>query len=270
MLTGMTALYQDAQPSDTDRLESQKIIRDINKHAAVVVEGRHSSGSQTAPVVSSNDVASHGPSPSGLDDLRKPWIATFSELRVRDAMHCYEGGEPKKAAKRERPAHEDALRAVEALCSGGLTSPLMDSAAAQQALAELGRQWDGTASQADALAAVSGGAEQNLPQQMQAVLRETVLTINELLRHFWSAFPLTSPARETRALRIKTALADQYDRTTAMQESSVGIERVHITQLLKPVRLALDTALAKHDREVSLKSAMKKITAMQPTHVQAS
>ena len=46
------------------------------------------------------------------------------------------------------------------------------------------RQWDGTASQADALAAVSGGAEQNLSQQMQAVLRETVLTINELLRHF--------------------------------------------------------------------------------------
>lgn len=52
---------------------------------------------------------------------------------------------------------------------------------------------------------------------MQAVLREVCLTANELLRHFWAAFPLSSPSREARALRLKKALADQYDRTTAMQ-----------------------------------------------------
>ena len=37
-----------------------------------------------------------------------------------------------------------------------------------------------------------------------------------------------------------------------MQESSQGTERAHITQLLRPLRHALDTALAKHDREVDL------------------
>ncbi len=45
------------------------------------------------------------------------------------------------------------------------------------------------------------------------------------------------------------------------QESSQGIERVHITQLLKPLRLALDTALAKHDREVDLKRAHDRATS---------
>jgi transcription initiation factor TFIIH subunit 1 len=126
---------------------------------------------------------------------------------------------------------------------------------------ELSQHRDSAGSQWDALAALSGRSELNLPPQMQAVLRETVLTINELLRHFWAAFPLSSPAREARALRIKKALADQYDRTTAMQESSRGIERVHITQLLKPVRLALDTALAKHDREVELRASLDRTLA---------
>ena len=45
--------------------------------------------------------------------------------------------------------------------------------------------------------------------------------------------------------RIRTALCEQYDRTTAMQESAHGLERVHITQVLKPLRQALDAALAK-------------------------
>lgn len=49
------------------------------------------------------------------------------------------------------------------------------------------------------------------------MLREACLTANELLRHFWAAFPLSSPSRETRVLRLKKALSDQYDRTTAMQ-----------------------------------------------------
>ena len=56
-----------------------------------------------------------------------------------------------------------------------------------------------------------------------------------------------------------------------VQESSQGIERMHITQLLKPLRLALDTALAKHDRELDLKRAQeRKSTTGAPIGMQTS
>ncbi len=75
----------------------------------------------------------------------------------------------------------------------------------------------GTTAADDALAALSGGPEAALPPLMRDHLRETALTVNELLRHFWGSFPLTSAVRETRVLRIKAALASQFDHTTAMQ-----------------------------------------------------
>ena len=136
-----------------------------------------------------------------------------------------------------------------------LPAPVVDAGAAARVLSELCQQWSTASLPLGGTQAVNGDPAQLLVPQLQSVLRETVLTSNELLRHFWGAFPLTSPAREARALRLKQALADQFDRTTAMQESSHGTERAHITQLLRPLRHALDTALAKHDRKVDLRKA---------------
>ena len=39
-----------------------------------------------------------------------------------------------------------------------------------------------------------------------------------------------------------------------MQEAAQGLDRVHITQLLKPLRQALDAAIIKHDNEAVYKS----------------
>ncbi|CAL8468426.1 g7966 [Coccomyxa elongata] len=258
---------RDARPSEAEAPDARSMIRDINKHAAVVLEGVPTPGlgADGGPAKRPPTSGEHSSGRLVLDDLRKPWSAGFAELRIQDPKRCYESAADaatKSAATGHRRTHADALHATQALCQAGIASPPLSSHAAEAALADIaalcrgagGHQWD-------ALQAASGPAQANLSPQMQAVLREVCLTANELLRHFWATFPLSSPTREARALRLKKALADQYDRTTAMQESSQGIERVHITQLLKPLRLALDTALAKHDREVDLKRAHDRATS---------
>jgi transcription initiation factor TFIIH subunit 1 len=206
--------------------DSRSMIRDINKHAAVVLDGVPTpglapDGERPAPTSSAAGEAASG---LVLDDLRKPGVVGFSELRIQDPKRCYDGtpaaAAPAAAAAgtgRRRTA-ADALKAAEALRAAGISNPPISSRAAEAALADVaarsgaaGAGWD------DALRAASGPPQANLSPQMQAVLREACLTVNELLRHFWAAFPLSSATRETRALRLKKALSDQYDRTTAMQ-----------------------------------------------------
>ena len=202
------------------------MIRDINKHAAVVLDGVPTpglapDGGRSAPTSSAAGEAASG---LVLDDLRKPWVAGFSELRIQDPKRCYDGTPAAAGAASaavgtgQRRTAADALKAAEALRAAGLGNPPMSSHAAEAALTDVaarsgraGAGWD------DALRAASGPPQANLSPQMQAVLREACLTVNELLRHFWAAFPLSSATREARALRLKKALADQYDRTTAMQ-----------------------------------------------------
>ena len=255
---------QDAQLGS----RSAQVIHDINQHAAVVMQGLPQPGGQDADdrVQRSREATTSGSGAlQAMEDLQGPGAASFSELHIRNPRRFFEG--VAAAAAGQQPPAENggldvamgdagaALGAVEDLCRTGLVTPVVDPDAAGRVLVELSQGFQDGQSPLAALHARSGALPQQLVPQLQSVLRETVLTSNELLRHFWGAFPLSSAAREARALRLKQALADQYDRTTAMQESSQGSERVHITQLLKPLRQALDAALIKHDREVELRSA---------------
>ena len=268
---------QDARLGDS----SSDVIRDINKHAAVVMQGLPRPGAGAvdehdpdARLARSREASASGRGTAEgllLEDLRGPWVAGFSELRIQDPKRCYEGVGAAGAAPPETGTEvgsaehvQAALRQVQELRATGLASPVVDAGAAARVLSELCQQWSSASLPLGGPQAGAGGdPAQLLVPQLQSVLRETVLTSNELLRHFWGAFPLTSPAREARALRLKRALADQFDRTTAMQESSHGTERARITQLLRPLRHALDTALAKHDREVDLRKAGQQAPAPQ-------
>ncbi len=213
-------------PSETEAPENRNMIRDINKHAAVVLDGIPTPGMAPdagRPAASSGD-AGEAASSLVLDDLRKPWTAGFAELRIQDPKRCYDatpgaaGATAPAAAPGRRRTSADALKAVQTLRAAGISNAPVSSRAAEAALADVAAQ-SGAAGPGldDALRAASGPPQENLSPQMQAVLREACLTVNELLRHFWAAFPLSSATREARALRLKKALADQYDRTTAMQ-----------------------------------------------------
>ena len=73
-----------------------------------------------------------------------------------------------------------------------------------------------TAAADDALApgfAAAGGPAELLPR-LQEVLRQSALTLNELLRHFWACFrlPLTSRPRLEKLERVHQGLLRQYQK----------------------------------------------------------
>lgn len=52
----------------------------------------------------------------------------------------------------------------------------------------------------------------------QTVVRGEMLKGNELLRHLWGCFPLTSTSRQAKADRLLQALSQVYDSLRRMQE----------------------------------------------------
>lgn len=84
---------------------------------------------------------------------------------------------------------------------------------------------------------------------------------NELLRHFWALFPVSSAARAQKLERLKDSLSKQYDHLQAMQEAAHGSDRIYISQVLRPCMQALDAAFTKYDREQTLRAAKKQRVA---------
>jgi transcription initiation factor TFIIH subunit 1 len=89
-----------------------------------------------------------------------------------------------------------------------------------------------------------------LPAAIIGGLKEQVTGVNELLRHFWACWPLTSAARRRKAARVGAALEAIYQHSEAMRHAAAPEHRMYVAQLLRASTAALDTALDKYDREV--------------------
>lgn len=88
-----------------------------------------------------------------------------------------------------------------------------------------------------------------MPHILLNRLRQTTLTVNELLRYFWASFPISTPAKEAKVERLKGALEQQYDGITELQKGARAEEKGYVNRLTKPLIHALDKALQRYDDE---------------------
>ncbi|CAO2164385.1 unnamed protein product [Urochloa humidicola] len=68
--------------------------------------------------------------------------------------------------------------------------------------------------------------------------------IQELLRHFWSSYPITSAVLSAKVKRLKGAMAQIYQKLQGMKESAPPDIRHQMSQLVKPMTRAMDAAFS--------------------------
>lgn len=91
---------------------------------------------------------------------------------------------------------------------------------------------------------------------MMEGLRQQVLSVNELLRHFWHGFPVNSKARANKLQRVVSALHQLYDQSNAMLAAAAPAERGYVSQVLQPSMRAMDVALSRFDEHADRVKAL--------------
>ncbi len=250
---------------DTSHLETSTLVKDLNRHAAVVVsnlpeaqqrEERASSGKAGSSRCGA-DVRPRAEAQM-LEDLVKPSQEGFEALHVRmqgngkrEGVGVGIGGGGGGGGGSDRAA---ASALVRELASGGARSPLTEPEEERKILVELAKRNRLVQNRNKMLkSATSGG--QSVEAATVAQLRGMAQAVNELLRHFWASFPLSSPQREAKVGRLNKALADLYEQISQARSAMDPAARQLAKPLIAPILQACDAAFTKADRAAAEKAA---------------
>jgi len=215
---------------DTSHLQTKSLVKDLNRHAAVVVRGgslSENSGKHDAsrgqPGCSNRD--------QQLDDLVvKPSQEGYETLKIQQLQQSNGAG--------VNVRKETARQLLEQVKDASVRMPLTSAGEEKEVLGELARR-------SMSKGVNWSGGKGSLPEEEEEVMKEMrrkSQAVNELLRHFWASFPLSSEKRVAKAKKIMKVLEDHYQN---LQSAGVG------RPLIIPLLQACDAAFTYGDQRIS-------------------
>ncbi|KAK4491806.1 hypothetical protein RD792_002582 [Penstemon davidsonii] len=94
-----------------------------------------------------------------------------------------------------------------------------------------------------------------LPKVTKDELLHHWTSIQELLKHFWSSYPITKKYLYEKVTRLKDAMSQVYPKLQEIKESVQSDFRHQVSLLVQPMLQALDAAFAYYDADVQKRSA---------------
>lgn len=281
-------VFRDGAKESVEMVEGgarkRTIIHDINRHAAVVLEGSPLDAElkDTTTVAHAlsralqKDVASEAADRGAekrrterisvmteMEDLQGPPPSSFVPLTIQDPRNYFdsqqsagaEGGAPAAMASTSvNPAV--LLSTFKAQLKNFQTKRQRDPAIAPDLAFKI--LTDVTQHIASSRHTTGTAAERNILDSFPRATRDELFqhsnTANELLRHFWAAYPLTSKALTEKATRLRDAMAQLYSRIQSMKESAPPDARHQLSRLLQPMSQTLDAAFLHFDGEAAKKA----------------
>ena len=126
--------------------------------------------------------------------------------------------------------------------------PLTNAQEEKQILSELEKRNRLTESRNKMLkSAIEGRLDSPQFAETVSKLRRTSQAVNELLRHFWASFPLSSQQRIDKVKRINVALTSLYDGIEKTRSGLDANTRQFARPLIGPLLQACDAAFEKMD-----------------------
>lgn len=263
------------------------IVHDINRHAAVVLEGRpldaelkdtttvaHAlqraqqmdATGEVADREADKRRAERVSTMTDMEDLEGPSAPAFVPLTIQDPRKYFDlqqgvAGDGGATGTGSNSAHRNPALLLSTFKQqlrhfkdgGGQREPPIAPDLALKVLNEQNQQ------SASAKYTTGTTAERNILESLPRRTRDELLqhstTVNELLRHFWASYPLTSNALVDKARRLKDAMAQLYSRIQSTKEGAPTEARHQLSRLLQPLFQALDTAFAHYEAEAAKRSA---------------
>uniref|UniRef100_A0ACD5ZZM2 Uncharacterized protein n=1 Tax=Avena sativa TaxID=4498 RepID=A0ACD5ZZM2_AVESA len=268
-------------------LARRTLSQDLNRHAAVVLEGRSTDVESTdtktvaealarskkePPSSFVSDDASHErlvkvARMTEIEDLQAPRSLPYAPLCIKDPREYFDsqqanalrplgGSNVGRKARSCSLSTDDAFRhlmdQISSVKDNKLNIPVLQSDVALKVLNELNEGI--SRSRRLNLKNPQDSLLGHLPHRTRDELMDHWTAIQELLRHFWSSYPVTTTVLYNKIQRLKDAMTQIYQKLQEIKESAQPDVRHEISQLVKPMTQALDAAF-NHDIDQQQKSS---------------
>ncbi|XP_010913638.1 general transcription and DNA repair factor IIH subunit TFB1-1 isoform X2 [Elaeis guineensis] len=263
------------------------LSQDLNRHAAVVLEGRaldvELGDTRTAAEALarskqelSTEISDEKTNQermekvsrmTEIEDLQAPCSLPFAPLCIKDPREYFDsqqanafkalgdtggGITPVDCSLKTEEAYIYLLEQISEVKVRGLNKPVVQPEAALKVLNGLNPYLSSTKYHL-------GKNPQEcvldrLPNRTKDELMHHWTSIQELLRHFWSSYPVTTAYLYNKVLRLKDAMAQIYHKLQEIKESVQSDFRHQVSLLVQPMLQALDAAFAHYDTEQQKRS----------------
>ncbi|RDX73630.1 putative RNA polymerase II transcription factor B subunit 1-1, partial [Mucuna pruriens] len=94
-----------------------------------------------------------------------------------------------------------------------------------------------------------------LPNTIKEKLLDHWVCSQELLRHFWSSYPITTQNLMSKTKRLKDSISQIYSKLEEIKVSAKSDLRHHVSLVVHPMQQALDAALLHYEADVRKRNA---------------
>ncbi|ONK79246.1 uncharacterized protein A4U43_C01F4410 [Asparagus officinalis] len=267
---------------DTDNeLSKRSISQDLNRHAAVVLEGRPldmelgDTRTVAEALARSRQAESNETSDENedlerlervsrmteIEDLQGPQNLPYAPLCIKDPHEYFDcqlanalkalgdsgaGIKPDCSLNAEE-AYVYLAEQISEVKFRGLNDPVVQPEIALKVLNGLNQHISSTKFHFGKSPQES--VLDTLPNRTKEELLHNWTSIQELLRHFWSSYPMTTTYLYHKVLKLKDAMTQIYLKLQKIKESVQSDYRHQVSLLVQPMLQALDAAFAHYDTE---------------------
>ncbi|PIN09333.1 RNA polymerase II transcription initiation/nucleotide excision repair factor TFIIH, subunit TFB1 [Handroanthus impetiginosus] len=278
-----------------DVLDSQyepyrrSFAQDLNQHAAVVLQGRvvdvelgdtrsvAEALARTKQAELSDEISNRNLEKelsdrisriAEIEDLQGPRDPAVAPLSIKDPRDYFDsqqanalkalrdagsGTKPLKSSVSSREAYRSLRDPDSDLRVMGLREPIMDQEVAIKVLNGLTQTISSTKLH------LGNNPHESVLDRLPKATRDELLhhwtSVQELLKHFWSSYPITTKYLYTKVGRLKEAMSQVYPKLQEIKESVLSDYRHQVSLLVHPMLQALDAAFAHYDADVQKRSA---------------
>ncbi|KAI3926323.1 hypothetical protein MKW92_016906 [Papaver armeniacum] len=268
-------IYRDGSKEFTDSEYDQykrTLAQDLNRHAAVVLEGRtldmglgdtrtvaealaKSKMADFAAQIS-DEKANHNRLERAsrmavIEDLQPPHNLPFAPLLIQDPRTLGDT-ETINCNVNTVQAYGFLRKSISEMKVTGLSDPLIVPEVASTVLIGSSQQLSSTKYN------LGKNPQENIldifPKKTKEELLHYWISIQELLKHFWSSYPIITTYLNTKVSRLKDAMADIYPKLQGVKESAPSEFRHQVSLLVQPMVQALDAAFTHYDADLQKRS----------------
>ncbi|KAF3453256.1 hypothetical protein FNV43_RR03696 [Rhamnella rubrinervis] len=262
-------------------LYRRTLSQDLNRQGAVVLEGRSVDADLEDPRTVAEALVRSRPETDAtqeklnrilrmteIEDLRASHGHPFAPLCIKDPRDYFEaqqanalkslddtraGTEQMKCSLTTEEAFSSLRKTISKIKTVGLNNPIVRPEVALMVFNGLTQNISSNKYQ------LGKNPQESILDRLPNATREELLhhwmSIQELLRHFWSSYPITTTYLNTKVSRLKDAMSQIYRQLEEIKESMQSDIRHQVSLLVRPMHQALDAAFQHYDADLHKKSA---------------